>query len=127
VRLALDTNVLVRYLTWDDPDQSPRAAHLIESADTIILSTIVLCETVWVLRRAYKFQPAAIIPILRDLTTMPTIELDRPLIEAGIECLATGSDFADGVILAEAERAKADHLVTFDETLAKHTTKIRLL
>ncbi|WP_029314487.1 type II toxin-antitoxin system VapC family toxin [Acidiphilium angustum] len=127
MRIALDTNVLVRYLTWDDATPPSAAADLIEAAESLVLSTIVLCETVWVLRRAYKFPPASILAVLRSLTKMPAVELDRPLVEAGIECLAAGGDFADGVILAEAVRAKADHLVSFDETLAKFSSNTNRL
>lgn len=90
------------------------------------LQTIMLCETVWVLRRVYRFPPASILAVLRNLTKMPGVELDRPLVEAGIERLAAGGDFADGVILAEALRAKADRLVSFDETLTQFSSKVRL-
>jgi predicted nucleic-acid-binding protein len=127
MRVALDTNILVRYLVWDEATQSSRAADLIESAETLVLSTIVLCETVWVLRRAYKFQPSDIVGVLRDLTTMPSVEIDRPVVEAGIGLLMAGGDFADGVILAEAERAKADYLASFDEKLASLSSKVRLM
>ena len=51
--VAVDTNVLVRYLTWDDLAQAKAAARVIESGETIAISTIVLCELVWVLRRPY--------------------------------------------------------------------------
>lgn len=127
MRIALDTNVLVRYLILDEPTQSARAITLIESAETLILSPIVLCETVWVLKRAYKLPTADILAVLRTLTTIPTVELDRPLIEAGIAMLTAGGDFADGVILAEASRARADHLATFDETLATRSKTARLV
>lgn len=127
MRVALDTNVLVRYLVWDETTQSNEAANLIESAETLVLSTIVLCETVWVLRRAYKFQPKAIVSVLQDLTTMPSVEIDRPVVEAGIGLLMAGGDFADGVILAESERAKADYLASFDEKLAGLSGRVRLI
>ncbi|MDD2862193.1 MAG: type II toxin-antitoxin system VapC family toxin [Acidiphilium sp.] len=127
MRVSLDTNVLVRYLVWDEATQSNEAARLIESAETIVLSTIVLCETVWVLRRAYKFQPGDIVTVLRDLTTMPSVEIDRPLVEAGITILVAGGDFADGAILAESERSKADYLASFDEKLASLSSKVRLM
>ena len=52
--LALDTNVLVRYLTWDDLPQAQAAARLIEGDETIAISSVVLCELVWVLRRRYR-------------------------------------------------------------------------
>ncbi|MGC9269103.1 type II toxin-antitoxin system VapC family toxin [Acidiphilium sp.] len=127
MRVAVDTNVLVRYLTWDDETQSAHAAALIEQAETLIIPTIVLCETVRVLRRAYKFPPRDILEILRTLTTMPAVELDRPIVEAGIDLMAAGGDFADGVILTEATRARADHLASFDETLATLSTIVRLV
>lgn len=127
MRVALDTNVLVRYLAWDDEVQANRAARLIESTATIVLSTIVLCETVWVLRRAYKRASHEIVDILRELTRMPAVELDRLLVEAGIAMLEAGGDFADGVILAESRQAKADHLATFDERLAALSAEARLV
>lgn len=127
MRVALDTNVLVRYLVNDEQSQSNQAANLIESAETLFLSTIVLCETVWVLRRAYKLPASDIVRVLRDLTAMPSVELDRPLVEAGIDLMLQGGDFADGVILAEADRARADYLASFDETLASLSEKVRLM
>ncbi|RMG92649.1 MAG: PIN domain-containing protein, partial [Candidatus Dadabacteria bacterium] len=55
--LGIDTNVLVRYLVQDDPEQSRRAAALIEEGCTPenpgVVSIVVLCELVWVLQRAY--------------------------------------------------------------------------
>ena len=55
MRIAVDTNVLVRYLTWDDEQQAVEAADAIEGADEIVVPTIVLCELVWVLKRAYRY------------------------------------------------------------------------
>jgi predicted nucleic-acid-binding protein len=127
MRVAVDTNVLVRYFVWDDAAQATRAATVIEAAETLVLSTIVLCEAVWVLRRAYKFQPNEIASVLRDLTTMPAVEIDRPLVEAGLALLIAGGDFADGVILTEAKRANADFLASYDENLARLSDKVRLL
>ncbi len=118
MKRAVDTNILVRYLTWDDPVQSPLAASAIETAATLFISSVVLCETVWVLRRVYGLTPPEIVPVLRNFIAAETVELDRPLAEAGLQCLAQGGDFADGVILLEAERAKAEEFFTFDEKFA---------
>ena len=57
MKIAIDTNVLVRYLTWDDEPQAQKAAELIEAADQVHVSTVVLCEVVWVLTRAYQYNP----------------------------------------------------------------------
>ncbi len=53
---GLDTNVLVRYLTQDEPDQAARAARFIEKAsanDRLLINGVVLCELEWVLESAY--------------------------------------------------------------------------
>lgn len=118
-RVAVDTNVLVRYFTWDDKDQAEEAARTIESAETVVVSTVVLCELVWVLRRAYRYDEAEIGNIIRRLAETRTIELDRPATEAGLSMLARGGDFADGVIQFEADGAKCERLVTFDRKFAR--------
>jgi predicted nucleic-acid-binding protein len=62
--LALDTNVLVRFLVADDEVQSARAARLvsrtIRDGDHLFVSDVVLCEVVWVLRASYGFGRAEI-------------------------------------------------------------------
>jgi predicted nucleic-acid-binding protein len=120
MRIAVDTNVLVRYLTWDDEEQATEAARAIEGADAIVVPTIVLCELVWVLKRAYRYAGQEIIGILRRLVAVRALELERPAAEAGIAMLARGGDFADGVVRYEADRAKCDRLVTFDRGFARH-------
>jgi predicted nucleic-acid-binding protein len=129
VRIALDTNVLVRYLTWDDDVQSSLSAKAIEGAETVVVSSIVLCETVWVLERAYKLKAKEIAKTLKDFIVSETVEVDRPLAEAGLAALERGGDFADGIILFEAERTKVDQLVTFDQQFSKlaKSPRLRLL
>jgi predicted nucleic-acid-binding protein len=114
VRIAADTNVIVRYLVWDDQAQAEAAARAIEAAEAVVLSTVVLCEVVWVLRRAYRYGAEDVAKVLRKLIESRTVEVDRPVAEAGLAMLVAGGDFADGVILAEAGRARCACLVTFD-------------
>jgi len=118
MRIAADSNVVVRYLVWDDPAQAAAAACAIERADAVMLSTVVLCEVVWVLRRAYRYPAEEVAAVLRRLIESRTVEVDRPLAEAGLAMLAAGGDFAAGVILAEAGRARCARLVTFDRGIA---------
>jgi predicted nucleic-acid-binding protein len=118
-RIAVDTNVLVRYLTWDDEAQSREAAGIIEGAQTVFVSTVVLCELVWVLKRAYRYDGKIIQQIIRRLTETRTIELDRPATEAGLAAMRKGGDFADGVIQFDADKANFARLVTFDRKFAK--------
>jgi predicted nucleic-acid-binding protein len=119
VRIAVDTNVLVRYLTWDDEAQAIEAANAIEGADTIVVPTIVLCDLVWVLKRAYRYAGPEILQILRRLAAVRAVEIERPAAEAGIAMLERGGDFADGVVRYDADRAKCDRLVTFDQGFAR--------
>ena len=69
--IGLDTNVLVRYIVQDDPDQSAAAERLIEGRCTAqapgYVSVLVLAELVWVLTSAYDYKKVAVIPVIRQL------------------------------------------------------------
>lgn len=119
MKLAVDTNVMVRYLVGDDPQQSAQAAAAIEGADTVFISIIVLCETVWVLSRSYGHSRAEIAGILRRLITSRNVDVDRPAAEAGVISLERGGDFADGAIQYEAVRNGCERLATFDQQFAQ--------
>jgi predicted nucleic-acid-binding protein len=119
VRIAVDTNVLIRYLTWDDEEQAIEAADAIEGADAIVVPTIVLCELVWVLKRAYRYASPEIIDILRRLVAIRAVEIERPAADAGVAMLVRGGDFADGVVRHEADRSRCDRIVTFDQGFAR--------
>ena len=76
--IAVDTNVLVRYLTWDDVDQARAAAAAIESGEIIAISSIVLCELVWVLKRAYRLTNTEIADAMQFVIESRNVEVDRP-------------------------------------------------
>ena len=129
MRLAIDTNVLVRYLLRDDERQATLATKTLGAADAIIVSLIVLCEAVWVLRRFYKLEAGLVARTLRDFLGSYDVEVDQLAAEAGLRNLERGGDFADGVILLHAEQSRADRLVTFDRDFAKApvTSKVPLV
>jgi predicted nucleic-acid-binding protein len=118
VTIAVDTNILVRYLTWDDLAQARAAARVIESGETVAISTIVLCELVWVLRRAYRLSATEIADAIQDIIESRNVAADRPAAETGLDLLRRGGDFADGVIRHDAERARCRHIATFDREFA---------
>ena len=74
--IGLDTNVLVRYLVEDDARQTAQAAALIERAiaddESLYVSDVVVCETVWVLSVAYKVGRKKIAAVLRNLFRAPS-------------------------------------------------------
>jgi predicted nucleic-acid-binding protein len=118
LRVAIDTNVLVRFLTRDDERQAQLARSAIGSTDQVVVSTTVLCETVWVLSRAFKLPRRRIAEVLRAFVASDRVEVDRPDVEAGLAYLSRGHDFADAVILRHAEQSRVDRLVTFDRDFA---------
>jgi predicted nucleic-acid-binding protein len=119
VSIAVDTNVLVRYLTWDDAAQAEAAATAIEAADTVAVSTIVLCELAWMLKRAYRYRSQEIAKAIQQIVESRNVAVDRPAAEAGLRMLRRGGDFADGVIQSDASRARCRHIVTFDQDFAR--------
>ncbi len=78
--IGLDTNVLVRYLVQDDPRQSARAARLLESrcssSEPGFINRIVLCETVWVLQRAYGYERQLIAATIERLLQTAELEIE---------------------------------------------------
>lgn len=119
MRVAADTNVVVRYLTGDDAAQAAQAAVALEAADAVYLDIVVLCETVWVLRRAYGLPREQIAEVLADLLESDGIEVDSRAADAGLAMLRAGGDFADGVTLHQSGQALCGALLTFDRRLAE--------
>jgi len=119
VKIAADTNVLLRDALQDDPLQSPIASRALLKAELVIVPTPALCEFVWVMQRLYKRSAAEIALSIRLLMSGDNVELDRPAIEAGLEVLDAGGDFADGAIAFEGARRGADEFVSFDKQAVK--------
>jgi predicted nucleic-acid-binding protein len=117
--VAVDTNVLVRYLTWDDEGQAVAAATVIEGGETIAISGIVLCELAWVLKRAYRYRTEQITEAIRAIVTSRNVDVDRVAAEEGLRMLTGGGDFADGIVLTDAAREKCRHIATFDQDIAR--------
>lgn len=120
--LAIDTNVVVRYLTADHPEQSPKAKALI-GAEHVFVRTTVLLETEWVLRSVYGVTPIKIAKALHAFAGLPNVALDEPaLIAKALDWAERGMDFADALHLAKAEGCNA--LVSFDRRFAKIANEV---
>jgi predicted nucleic-acid-binding protein len=115
--LAVDTNVVVRYLTGDHPAQSAAARHLIDGNDVFICTTVLL-ETEWVLRSAYHFTPAQIAPALRRFGGLQRVTIEEPArIAQALDWMEAGMDFADALHVAKAAACEA--FISFDAHLAR--------
>ena len=115
MKIAVDTNVLVRAVVLDDPAQASRAAQTLTDAEWIAVALPCLCEFVWVLLRVYGFQPADAAAAIRTLLAAANVEVNRPAVEAGLSALEAGGDFADGVIAYEGRWLGGETYVSFDQ------------
>ena len=115
MKVAVDTNVLVRAVVRDDKAQAKAAVKVLRDAELIAIAVPCLCEFVWVLRRVYDFQPADVATAIRVLLAAANVEMNRPAVEAGLAVLDAGGDFADGAIAFEGEWLGAEELVSFDK------------
>jgi predicted nucleic-acid-binding protein len=129
--IALDTNVLVRYLLLDDETQSPRAAALINGSaargEKMFVSHVVLCEVTWVLRTAASLTRDEVAAALTGMIRTAQFVVEDPDIanRALHRYEAGGADFADYLIAERAAAAGFDQVVTFDKKLLKESGFIR--
>lgn len=124
---AIDTNVVVRYLTGDDPDQSARARAAVDGG-AVFASTTVLLESEWVLRSVYGFAPEEIAAALRAFAGLPGVAVENPSrIAAALDRAAAGMEFADALHLGAA--ARCDTMLTFDRRFIEQAQRgpVRML
>jgi predicted nucleic-acid-binding protein len=114
MKIAVDTNVLVRAVVHDDPRQYEAATGIMGRAETVAIAVPCLCELVWVLRSIYRFQSDGIGYAIRILVGADSVETNRPAVEAGLAMLEAGGDFADGAIAYEGRWLGGETFVSFD-------------
>jgi len=121
---ALDTNVLVRFLVGDDPDQYDIAKHYIHTIvppDTLFISLPVALELEWVLRSRYQRDKGTILNVFNGLLESREIEFqEEATIERALSLYTEhAADFADCMHLAVAMTHERPPLVTFDRKAAR--------
>lgn len=115
--LAVDTNLVVRYLTGDHPKQSARARALIDG-EPVFASVTVVLETEWVLRSTYGYQPADVARSLRAFAGLPTVTVeDGAMLAGALDLAEKGMDFADALHLVRSTHCEG--FVTFDRKFLK--------
>ena len=120
--LAIDTNLVVRFLVGDHPAQSAKAKALIEAEDVFVSSTVIL-ETTWVLRSVYDYSNDQLRAALTAFAGLPRISLEEPAIVAqALDWAKEGVDFADALHLAKARGCEG--FVSFDRKLAKAANRV---
>jgi predicted nucleic-acid-binding protein len=114
MKIAVDTNVLVRAAVRDHAEQTDGAIKVMGRAEMVAIAVPCLCEFVWVLRSVYRFRPSDIAKAIRTLLSAGNVEINRAAVEAGLAVLDGGGDFADGVIAYEGKWLGAETFVSFD-------------
>ena len=123
--VALDTNLLVRLLTNDDPEQARRVADLIDDSSACFVPITVVLELEWVLRGAYQLPREAIIRAFRGLNAIRQLHLEQEeQVLQALEAYAKGLDFADALHLLRSEGCPA--LVSFDRSFVRKAGELEL-
>ena len=118
--IALDTNVVVRLLVDDDPEQTRRARKLLEKGTTFVVPTVLL-ETEWVLRSRYEMPPETILGLFRAaLETQELAFEDEAAVEEALFNWQDGlSGFSDCLIVAHNRQLGCRSTATFDARAAR--------
>ncbi len=115
--VAVDTNILVRFLVKDDLAQFQRAEKLLQDHE-IYIPDMVLLETEWVLRFAYNLSPDAILQGFLLLLGMENVNVrDASAVKQALDWFAQKMDFADAWHLALSQSCQ--RFATFDDKLVK--------
>lgn len=119
--IAVDTNVLVRFITNDDAAQAKRARLLIEAGPVFVAKTVLL-ELEWVLRGAYGLDRPTILKAVRGLLGLPALTAEDELnVARAVEWYEAGLDFADALHLASSGQQRA--FATFDQSMRKRASR----
>ncbi len=123
MKKAADTNVVVRLIAQDDPQQLAKATALVAEGP-VLVSTKVILETEWVLRSAFGYPPKRILRSFSALIALPTVELaeEERVLEA-MRLHRAGLDFADALHVLAAMGCGA--LATFDRNFAKGAAELQ--
>jgi predicted nucleic-acid-binding protein len=129
--IGVDTNVLVRLLTADDPQQHRRALAFFGErtpADPAYVSAVTLAETAWLLRRRYGLTAAEIMESLAMIIDSDDFVVEgREAVELVRSGMGKSSQLADFVIAHLNRKAGCSHTVTFDQSAAKAVPSMKLL
>jgi len=119
--IAVDTNVLVRYLTNDDAAQARKAVDLLASAEPVLLTHTVLLELEWVLRAVYDLSAETIHSSILQVLGLANVQIEKAeQVAKALSWYAGGVDFADALHLALA--TGAERFVTFDQRFVRSAT-----
>ena len=125
----LDTNSIARYLISDDPEQSKRAATLIESERPLRISIVVLAEVALALAVLYKIARADVVDALTRLLERHNIETHEIQTDLAVRALSMCRpskriSSPDALLWAVAREAGPSRVWTFDQRFPRHEIEV---
>lgn len=123
--ISLDTNVIVRVVTADDPQQLAIALQIMRS-EGLWLGKTVLLETEWVLRYTYKLSRETVLDTFVRLLGYRNLSVEAPeQVHSALDLYRGGMDFADALHLTAS--TGTERFVTFDRDLALGARRLEVL
>ncbi|MDQ3077705.1 MAG: type II toxin-antitoxin system VapC family toxin [Pseudomonadota bacterium] len=120
--IGIDTNILLRYLVEDEPEQTALAVDLIENrlsaGEPGFIAITVVAEMAWILKRRYRRTPAQVRTIVEELLKAPQIVVERSaVVQSALEL--QHPDLADAIICESCKAAGCEKTETFDRAFAR--------
>jgi predicted nucleic acid-binding protein len=124
----IDTNILVRHLTGDPPDMAARATRFLATERDLLVTDLVVAETVYVLESFYKAPRGQVADAVRSLIAFESIVVvDPALLLRAVEVYETdGLDFAEAYLVASAESTAVGRVASFDRAIDRVNTVERI-
>ena len=112
----VDTNILIRHLTGDAPEQASRASRYLKQAEQLLLPDLILAEVAYVLESYYEVERSQVAEALRSILAFRAIRVvDAALLYRTVELYEVQRlDFADAYLVATAERTGVGVVASFD-------------
>ncbi len=124
----VDTNILVRYLTGDPPEQALRATRYLQESEDLLLPDLIVAEVVYVLESFYKFSKTRVAAgIESTIMTRSIVVTDAQLLLRALELYRRYRvGFADAYLIASAERTGVGAVASFDRDIDRPGTVLRV-
>lgn len=124
----VDSNVLVRHLTGDPPEQASRATELLRAGENLILVDLVVAEVVYVLESVYEVERERVAELVRAILAFPALAVaDEALLLRALELYEQHRiHFAEAYLAACAEISGVGAVASFDRDIDRVATVRRL-
>lgn len=121
MRKLLDSNLLIRFLLNDIPNQAKAVRKiLVSNEEELVLTDVALAEIVWVLTSYYQLPKSEVVDKLLDLLTLDTIHANKPVLYRALSLYKSlNIDFIDAYLAAFAEKEGMETVYSYDEDFDK--------